>query len=334
MNSGFRRWLLVPLVPALLPETVWACPGCSAHANILGLWSFLAAAFLLVSLLAAAGFKAAAFAGSTKTAGPHVKWWLARAGTSLGALFLLMAANVSMGSVFSEVFRDLYTPAEKVAAHTGWVLLVLMCWLVAVAVLVPAAAPGRFRPGPVRLTLASLATALVVIPGLSSDLHVFTSLGLYVLLPLAPYAYWRCRVGREPSLMRRMADWKLTAVPVTAFVLFLGCFAMPGTAAARALLTAVGYLLSLGGVLSVVSLGVGELRLRRRPPIAGGPGAESGPLAVHPEKGLCPVCGEPVGEAPVLCQSCQVPHHEMCWRYTGRCAVYGCGTPDASRLAG
>lgn len=42
----------------------------------------------------------------------------------------------------------------------------------------------------------------------------------------------------------------------------------------------------------------------------------------------CPVCASEVGvsEQIINCPKCDVPHHEVCWRYNaGRCAVYACG---------
>ena len=44
--------------------------------------------------------------------------------------------------------------------------------------------------------------------------------------------------------------------------------------------------------------------------------------------GRCPVCGEATGggEAAVRCDRCATPHHHACWRWSGGCAVYGCGT--------
>jgi len=42
----------------------------------------------------------------------------------------------------------------------------------------------------------------------------------------------------------------------------------------------------------------------------------------------CRVCGtELVGEL-VSCERCQTPHHKDCWEYWGRCATYGCASPE------
>ena len=42
------------------------------------------------------------------------------------------------------------------------------------------------------------------------------------------------------------------------------------------------------------------------------------------EQPVCQVCGTGIDEAPHLCPRCETPHHEDCWRYTGRCSVYAC----------
>lgn len=38
----------------------------------------------------------------------------------------------------------------------------------------------------------------------------------------------------------------------------------------------------------------------------------------------CRVCGEGFDGPVVLCRECGAPHHKDCWRYLGRCTVYGC----------
>lgn|GEM_PF-4355945 len=43
----------------------------------------------------------------------------------------------------------------------------------------------------------------------------------------------------------------------------------------------------------------------------------------------CPVCGEGVHPPAVRCRSCGTAHHEECWNYNGRCAVYGCNSRSA-----
>jgi hypothetical protein len=40
---------------------------------------------------------------------------------------------------------------------------------------------------------------------------------------------------------------------------------------------------------------------------------------------ICKVCGEPIGDGPVVvCSSCGTPHHRDCWEYVGACSIYGC----------
>jgi hypothetical protein len=40
---------------------------------------------------------------------------------------------------------------------------------------------------------------------------------------------------------------------------------------------------------------------------------------------ICKVCGEPIGEGPVIvCSTCGTPHHRDCWEYVGVCSIYGC----------
>ncbi len=42
---------------------------------------------------------------------------------------------------------------------------------------------------------------------------------------------------------------------------------------------------------------------------------------------ICRVCGDKVGEKDqiVKCDKCQTPHHRECWKYNGKCSVFGCG---------
>jgi hypothetical protein len=45
-----------------------------------------------------------------------------------------------------------------------------------------------------------------------------------------------------------------------------------------------------------------------------------------PSRMVCLVCGDGAVERPVVrCRLCDSPHHDECWRYNGRCAVYACG---------
>lgn len=54
--------------------------------------------------------------------------------------------------------------------------------------------------------------------------------------------------------------------------------------------------------------------------------------AAHPlPAGLCPVCGDALGEVPrVACTRCRAPHHRDCFEFSEGCARYGCGgsTPE------
>ena len=40
----------------------------------------------------------------------------------------------------------------------------------------------------------------------------------------------------------------------------------------------------------------------------------------------CQICGEELGDQLVWCARCKTPHHADCWRYTGVCSTYGCGS--------
>lgn len=40
--------------------------------------------------------------------------------------------------------------------------------------------------------------------------------------------------------------------------------------------------------------------------------------------GVCPVCAMSLQEDITRCGRCETPHHADCWRYVGRCSVYGC----------
>ncbi len=56
-------------------------------------------------------------------------------------------------------------------------------------------------------------------------------------------------------------------------------------------------------------------------------------VEVRPLTGTCPVCSTALA-APVLrCDRCDTPHHEQCWDYLGRCAVYGCEPQPRRRAA-
>lgn len=50
---------------------------------------------------------------------------------------------------------------------------------------------------------------------------------------------------------------------------------------------------------------------------------------------ICKVCAEPIDPADpavVVCEACGAPHHLECWRYVGRCSIYGCGCKEAKPL--
>jgi hypothetical protein len=40
--------------------------------------------------------------------------------------------------------------------------------------------------------------------------------------------------------------------------------------------------------------------------------------------GECQVCGSPLEESVVRCDTCRTPHHRECWTYVGRCTTYAC----------
>lgn len=52
------------------------------------------------------------------------------------------------------------------------------------------------------------------------------------------------------------------------------------------------------------------------------PGVELGEVLTS--GGECPVCGTPMTEGLVRCETCQTPHHLECWDYAGRCSTFGC----------
>ena len=45
---------------------------------------------------------------------------------------------------------------------------------------------------------------------------------------------------------------------------------------------------------------------------------------VSEETGRCPVCATELEGLVVHCATCDSPHHEDCWQYTGHCAIFGC----------
>jgi hypothetical protein len=38
----------------------------------------------------------------------------------------------------------------------------------------------------------------------------------------------------------------------------------------------------------------------------------------------CPVCSGALEHGIVYCLLCGAPHHLDCWRYLGRCSLFGC----------
>jgi hypothetical protein len=49
--------------------------------------------------------------------------------------------------------------------------------------------------------------------------------------------------------------------------------------------------------------------------------------------GLCPICAAPLAEPLHRCDRCRAPHHQECWEYLGRCAIYGCEPRPRRRAA-
>ena len=46
---------------------------------------------------------------------------------------------------------------------------------------------------------------------------------------------------------------------------------------------------------------------------------------------ICQICGYPMNDDAVVCQTCETPHHKECWEYIGGCSTYGCeGRPVSS----
>lgn len=43
----------------------------------------------------------------------------------------------------------------------------------------------------------------------------------------------------------------------------------------------------------------------------------------------CEICGMALRGQLVTCTRCATPHHADCWRFNGRCAIYGCGSEAA-----
>jgi hypothetical protein len=53
--------------------------------------------------------------------------------------------------------------------------------------------------------------------------------------------------------------------------------------------------------------------------------ADTGAAPPPDARSQCLVCGQLLRERPVVrCRRCETAHHQDCWEYNGRCAVYGC----------
>jgi len=46
------------------------------------------------------------------------------------------------------------------------------------------------------------------------------------------------------------------------------------------------------------------------------------------EEGKCLICGFALGGSITICETCDTPHCQDCWKYNQMCAVYGCGKTD------
>jgi hypothetical protein len=57
------------------------------------------------------------------------------------------------------------------------------------------------------------------------------------------------------------------------------------------------------------------------------------PLAV-PAGTHCLVCGSDVCAPTIWCPRCQTPYHAECYRYAGKCSIYGCAGVSAAPLPG
>ena len=52
---------------------------------------------------------------------------------------------------------------------------------------------------------------------------------------------------------------------------------------------------------------------------------------LDPTAAICQICGYPMNDEAVVCQTCETPHHKECWEYYGGCSTYGCeGRPESS----
>ena len=119
------------------------------------------------------------------------------------------------------------------------------------------------------------------------------------------------------------------------FAVTIGALFLPSGVGPAAVVAACAW-----AVLVAAVLGVGPLFILSRVfsgGIAPRPAAASGVLGIDPAvvrtAGRCPVCRTGgVRRGLVWCGRCLTPHHEDCWRYAGKCALFGCGG-TVSRIA-
>jgi hypothetical protein len=129
-------------------------------------------------------------------------------------------------------------------------------------------------------------------------------------------------------------DWR-AALPAA----LIGFLALPGLELARATLgQKLERFYRFDGVVTVTPPPTEELgrlaRLERwlsaqlyPPAMAAPPAVIEFLQAAHPlPEGLCPVCGDALGEvAQLACTRCRAPHHRDCFEFSEGCARYGCG---------
>jgi hypothetical protein len=48
--------------------------------------------------------------------------------------------------------------------------------------------------------------------------------------------------------------------------------------------------------------------------------------------GRCLICGDALEGKLLQCPCCSTLHHADCWKYNGRCAVYGCDASDRDEM--
>lgn len=109
--------------------------------------------------------------------------------------------------------------------------------------------------------------------------------------------------------------------PYVVWVIFWGFFfACAGFAALEAFVVLpVALVVALAAGLSVVA-GYGPAPA----PVRALPAPSRAHVALPVAHAHCPVCATSLAHDVVACARCETPHHRECWRYAGRCAVYGC----------